>query len=118
MSNEDYEKGYKSGRTDEAHLRGLTQEIAALKAERDKLAKEAATSTAAFIKQCGDLDKLRAALEWYAKELPMSSGDIAREVLAGKMPEELARCALEEEGIATLKEKIAELQAALRNRAG
>jgi hypothetical protein len=38
-------------------------QIAALKAERDKLAKEAATSTAAFIKQCGDLDKLRAALE-------------------------------------------------------
>jgi len=51
------------------------KEIAALEAERDRL---------------------RAALEWYSKELPMSSGDIAREVLAGKMPEELARRALKE----------------------
>ena len=53
----------------------MREEISWLKSERDHLLQK-------YL-------KLRAALEWYAKELPMSSGDIAREVLAGKMPEEL-----------------------------
>jgi hypothetical protein len=60
-------------------------ENAALKDERDKLAKEAATSTAAFMQQCGDLDRLRAALETIAKyhdcEVDSACADIARRAL-------------------------------------
>jgi hypothetical protein len=58
------------------------EEVATMKAERDRLLAER--------------DRLRAGLKWYSDQLPMSSGDIAREILAGEMPEELARRALEE----------------------
>jgi hypothetical protein len=34
-------------------------------------------------------NNLRSTLEWYSYQLPMSSGDMARDVLAGKYPEEL-----------------------------
>jgi hypothetical protein len=77
------------------------KEIAALRAERDDL-KRQLTALPVYDPSYGDAvvliadlkaerDKLRAALEWYSKELPMSSGDIAREVLAGEMPEEIRR---------------------------
>ena len=60
---DDYEEGYKKGRTDEAYLRGLSAEITALKAERDKLQSEVRLRQEDIHGLANKIVKLRAALE-------------------------------------------------------